>query len=336
MCLLSACSPGTRAPMDHADSSPSVHASLPPSTPAAVPVETASEPIVAGTFDIAVVGEASGVARSVRNSGWVYVLDDGPGSTGVLAIDTATNAATTVTVAGLEGRDTEGLAVGDCGRAGAHSCLFIGDIGNNQSAWESVSVWRIREPPLHGADARITVDGDVATYTYPDAPVNAEALLVERGAPYLVTKPERLPASSSAAPKPHLLGARRFADGELRDHGAIDLPEPETGTVGLAGALLGNVVTGGEKVGDRVVLRTYDQVAVYTPPEPDARLRTLRAWRPHRVATPRVRQGEAVTMDACGIWLTSEGVDSVWLTPWRSTPPDDEQEQACPTGNAHS
>ena len=97
--------------MDHADSSPSVHASLPPSTPA-VPVETASEPIVAGTFDIAVVGESSGVARSVRNTGWVYVLDDGPGSTGVLAIDTATNATTTVTVAGLEGRDTEGLAVG--------------------------------------------------------------------------------------------------------------------------------------------------------------------------------------------------------------------------------
>ena len=39
----------------------------------------------------------------------------------------------------------------------------------------------------------------------------------------------------------------------------------------LAGALLGNVVTGGEKVGDRVVLRTYDQVLVYTPPEPRAR-----------------------------------------------------------------
>jgi hypothetical protein len=271
---------------------------------------------------------------SVRNPGVVYVLDDGPGSTGVLAIDVADDSATRLTVDGLDGRDTEGLAVGACGRRTERTCLYIGDIGNNQGAWSSVDVWRLREPDLAGAPARRTVEGDVATYTYPDEAVNAETLLVDEGRPHLVTKPPRRSSDAGTAP-PRLLGARRFADGRLRDLGAIDLPAPDG--VGIAAAVVGNVVTGGEMAGGRVILRTYDHVLIYTPPQPGAPLRTLRRWTPREVDTPRMTQGEAVTMDGCGIWLVSEQVDSIWLVPWRSqTLEDDLQEEACPIGSAHS
>jgi len=307
----------------------------PPTRSASQPAGT--EPLVAGAFDLGVVGEASGLARSVRNPGVIYVLDDGPGTTGVLAIDvsdpSAAGTATSVTVDGLDGRDTEGLAVGRCGRRSARTCLYIGDIGNNQHAWPSVEVWRVREPDLATAPARLTVAGRAATYTYPDAPVDAEALLVDDGLPYLVTKPRTRP-DGAGAPPPRLLGARRFADGRLRDLGAIELPEPGGG--GLAAAIVGNVVTGGELTGGHVVLRTYDHVLVYEPPRRGAPLRTLRRWTPREVDTPRMAQGEAVTMDGCGIWLASEQVDSIWLVPWRSQVLDDLQEQACPNGSARS
>lgn len=320
-------------PVEHADSSPPTRTSIPP--PArSEPQPAGIEPFVAGTFDLSVVGEASGLALSVRNPDVVYVLDDGPGTTGVLAVDITDNSATRLTVNDLDGRDTEGLAVGACGRRGRRSCLYIGDIGNNQGAWPSVDVWRIREPDLAGAGRRLTVDGAVATYTYPGAAVNAEALLVDKGRPYLVTKPPR-PSDGSGTPAPRLLGARRFADGDLRDLGAIDLPEPDG--FGLAAAVVGNVVTGGEMAGGHVVLRTYDHVLVYTPPEPGAPLRTLRRWMPREIDTPRLTQGEAAAMDGCGIWLVSEQVDSIWLVPWRSqTLADDLQERTCPNGSAHS
>ncbi|HSK90757.1 MAG TPA: hypothetical protein VK875_05545 [Euzebyales bacterium] len=335
VCLLSACSGGSREPVDHADPSPPTRTPFPPPTRSA-PERAEPEPFVAGTFDLDVIGEASGLARSVRNPDVVYVLDDGPGSTGVLALDIRADRATTVTVAGFEGRDTEGLAVGPCGARGRRSCLFIGDIGNNQGAWTSVDVWRVREPDLSRTDGAITVRGDVATYTYPDAPVDAEALLVERGRPFLITKESR-PEGSSRTSRPRLLAARGFADGQLRDLGPIPLPLPASG--GWAAALYGNVVTDAELVDGRVVLRTYDHVMVYTPHRPGARLRTLARWAPEEIDTPRMPQGEAVTMDHCGIWLASEQVDSVWLVPWRSPPPDDAddaQEQACPNGSAHS
>jgi hypothetical protein len=358
--LLGACSGIWHEPVDHAESSPSARATFPPTTRSA-PREGRPEPFVAGSFDLDVIGEASGLALSVRNPGIAYVLDDGPGSTGVLAVDTTTGTTTRLTIEGLEGRDTEGLATGPCAgggrqRAGgrgpggegerqraAPTCLFIGDIGNNQSAWRSVQVWRIREPDLarrrsSASDdlphmSEITVTGDVATYTYPDAPVDAEALLVDEGRPFLITKERREPGSGRT-PRPRLLGARRFADGRLRDFGALRLPAPRTG--GWAAAFVGNVVTGADFDGERVVARTYDHVLIYTPHVEGAPLRTLRRWKPREVATPPLRQGEGVAMNRCGIWLISEGVDSIWLVPQHPRPVDDMQEVACPNGSAPS
>src|SRR5690606_34259905 len=160
-------------------------------------------------------------------------------STGVLAIDPVRNKSATITVRGLDGRDTEALAVGRCGPRTKRSCLFIGDIGNNQGAWPSVRVWRVREPDLRPWRKKLTVDGTVATYTYPGRPVNAEALLVEDGRPYLITKEPR--EGDRPSRRPRLLGAERFGDGQLRNHGRIRLPKPRSG--GWAAALYGNVVT---------------------------------------------------------------------------------------------
>jgi hypothetical protein len=352
--LLSACSGNWHEPVDHAESSPPARAGFPPTT-RSTPREAWSEPFVASAFDLDVVGEASGLALSVRNPGVAYVLDDGPGSTGVLAVDTTTGITTAVTVEGLDGRDTEGLAVGRCaggegerqraggrGSRGTPTCLFIGDIGNNQSAWPSVRVWRIREPDLarrmSASDGRnglpeVSVNGDVATYAYPQAPADAEALLVDKGRPFLITKERRDP-ESGRTPRPRLLGARRFADGRLHDFGRLRLPAPRSG--GWAAAFVGNVVTGAELDGDRVVVRTYDHVLIYTPHVEGAPLRTLRRWRPREVASPPLRQGEGVAMNRCGIWLISEGVDSIWLVPRQPRPVDDVQEDACPHGSARS
>lgn len=342
---ISACGGIARQPVDNADSSPPTSETVPPVESSRV--REGSQPVRAGAFDLDVVGEASGLARSVRNPGITYVLDDGPGSTGVVAVAGGSAPTTEVHVEGLDGRDTEGLAVAPCESGTERSCLYIGDIGNNQQAWTSVRVWRVPEPPLDEAPSALLVDGDVATYTYPDEPVDAEALLLEDGRPFLVTKERSSDVQES--PPPRLLGATAFADGALRDLGAIALPEPASG--GFAGAFFGNVVTGGEAVGGLVVLRTYDHVLVYQPPSRGADLSTLATWVPREIDTPLLGQAEAVTADHCGLWLTSEGVDSIWLVPAElpltsqrneapHTPADEldqkDEEQVCPTGSVRS
>jgi hypothetical protein len=331
--MLSACRGVAPEPVDHAEHGPPTHGTVPP--PSRSPQRRGDpEPFIAGAVEDAVVGEASGVAASVRNPGWVYVLDDGPGTDGVVAVDTVAGRVVRVVVAGLDGRDTEGLEVaGYTARRRSRSCLFIGDIGNNQDLWRSVDIWRIREPRLAARRRPVTVDGAIATYTYDGAPANAEALLVAGGRPFLVTK-ERLDPSTGRAPPPRLLAAADWGDGVLRDTGAIALPEP---TIGLAAATVGNVVTGGGADDGVVVLRTYDHVVAYTPPSPDASLDTLADWSAHEVSgLPVLPQPEGVSVDACGLWLVSERVDSVWLAPWTPASSGEVEEQTCPSGDGRS
>jgi len=331
--MLSACRGVVPEPVDHAEHVPPTHGTVPPPSRSAHARED-PEPFIAGTFDDALVGEASGVAASVRNPGWVYVLDDGPGTDGVVAVNTVHGGTVRIAVEGLDGRDTEGLAVARCtARARARSCLFIGDIGNNQDLWTSVDVWRVREPHLDGRHRTRTVTGTTATYTYDASPTDAEALLVADGRPFLVTK-ERLDRSTGRAPRPRLLAADAWGDGVLRDAGAIELPEP---TIGLAAAAVGNVVTGGDVGAGVVVLRTYDHVVAYTPPSPDAPLDTLADWSAREVpGLPALPQPEGVAVDACGLWLVSERIDSVWLAPWTPASSDEVEETACPSGDARS
>ena len=96
-------------------------------------------------------------------------------------------------------------------------------------------------------------------------------------------------------------------------------------------------MTGGA-VGDGVVvLRTYDHVVAYTPPTPDAPLDALPSWSPREVpGMPALPQPEGIAVDACGLWLVSERVHSVWLAPWNPAPSDEVEEHTCPSGDGRS
>lgn len=269
------------------------------------PFSCRTAPELVGTFDPAVVGEASGLAASRRTPGAWYLLDDGPGTTGVQMLAPDAGILGTVTVAGLDGTDTEDLAVGPCGPGDPTWCVYVGDIGDNAAGREAVQVWRFPEPGLvDGRAPEEPVGADVATLTYPDGPVDAEALLVDtEGVPYLVTKSE--PA--------RLLGAPGFADGVLVDHGVVPVPKPE---LPFAASAVGNVVTGGDAVPGRVLLRTYDEVVEYVAPALDAPLSTLPTWTPQPLPSPGLPQSEAVAYSAegCGWATVSEGVGDLWLT----------------------
>ena len=254
-----------------------------------------------GSFGEANAPEASGLAASRRNPGLLYLVDDGPATTSLLIIRARDgHLRGRLVVEGLDGVDTEDLAVGPCARGSERTCVYVGDIGDNTRGRDAVTILRLEEPDLVGG-LPSSVAAESISVTYPDGAHDAEALLVDQHATIgVVTKaPGR--AGRGAA---KLFLADQFRDGELTAAGRVRLPPPSQP---FASAIVGNVVTAGDMVPGGVVLRTYDAIYEFRGPK-SAPLRRFPGWPVTQLAAPSEPQGEAVAYgpDRCSLYTVSE------------------------------
>ena len=268
-----------------------------------------ARPRVVGRFGLQAAPEASGITAGHRNRGVLYVVDDGPGTTSLLAIDARTGRMLRrLPIEGFEGTDTESLAAAPC--ATGATCLYIGDIGDNTATRDSITLTRVREPSLQDKPPA-ALPSEQVTWRYPDWAWDAEALLAAPdGTLGVVTKdPGR---SGNGAARLYL--SPSFTSGTLTKGPRIRLPRPR---LPFASAVLGNVVTGGEAGRGRVVLRTYDAIYEFVAPRSAAPLRSFPSWPVEEVASPSERQGEAITYaaDGCGLFTVSEGSPALSSVP---------------------
>ena len=137
------------------------------------------------------VAEASGVAASRRTPGLLWAHGDSyVGEPYLHAFDARGASKGKVRLEGMEVADWEAIAVGPCG---ASSCVYVGDIGDNQGTRESITVHRLPEPlPTdRAAPAR-----EAFHATFPDGPHDAEAMFVSSsGEIFIVTKGETGPVA---------------------------------------------------------------------------------------------------------------------------------------------
>ncbi len=301
------------------DGSPPPPAATPPSADACVsPAACYGAPRQLSDFDVSVVPEASGLAASLRNPGLYYLVDDGPQTqvwvldpeAGLLgALQPSGFAAHPTPPPGFDGRDTEALAVGPCGPGDPNSCVYVGDIGDNGRRRDAIEIWRFVEPDLSAGIGE--VGADAVTLRYPDEAQDAEALLVDSaGVPHVLTKAPFDEETEVAGPS-RLYRAEAWADGALLFLGELPLPPP---AAALAAPVVGNVVTGADRHGDRVLVRTYDAVLEYVAPAPGAPLAELPSWPSAEIRGALLPQAEAVayTADGCGFLTVSERVGDVW------------------------
>ena len=254
-----------------------------------------------------VVVEASGVAASHRTSGAYYVISDEPGTDEVVAVREDGRLVVRIGVSGMSAENAEALAVGPCGPSGSGQCIFVGDIGDHVGRADVV-VYRFPEPDLT-AVMENAVAADAVRYTYPDAPTDAEALIVDdSGRPLIVSKAAFDEASATTGPTRLYRGD---PDGGVLDLlGEVDLPDPDRPVfTGIAG----NVVTDASSTDGRVLLRTYDQVLEYRAPDAGADLGGFPGWPLREVSAPSQIQSEAVGYrpDACGYVTISEFTGSI-------------------------
>ncbi len=125
------------------------------------------------------LGESSGVAASRRRPGVFWTMNDSGDGPFLYATDSAGSDLGAVRVRNATNVDWEDLATGPC--PDGSSCLYIGDIGDNNARRSHVVVYRLAEPdpPTGSADDRRTVPTlDSLILRYPDRPHDAEALAV--------------------------------------------------------------------------------------------------------------------------------------------------------------
>lgn len=174
-----------------------------------------------------------------------------------------------LTLRNVDARDFEGIARG-VDRQG-RAVLWVGDIGDNLDSWESVAVYRVREPLTLGVKS---VRAAEFRFTYEDRPHNAETILADPNSPQLWIVTKQL-ASGAIYKLPARLSQSR-----------INIAERVGGVGGL--------VTDGSMnpQGTGFVLRDYFDAHLYTGLPPGELT--------EKFPLPAQVQGEAIAFTATG------------------------------------
>ena len=127
------------------------------------------------------LSEISGAAASRTNPGILYIHNDSGNSNQVYLTNGNGDNKGTLTLTPVGNRDGEDIAVGP-GPVPGKNYIYVGDIGDNNSKYPSVLIYRFPEPDLTGKalPVNLNIDSlDIIELKYPDGPRNAETLMVD-------------------------------------------------------------------------------------------------------------------------------------------------------------
>lgn len=262
---------------------PGAAAALPIAPAAAAPVPAlgpirAAEKLLC-TYSTDELGEVSGIAQSQQHEDVVWMTNDSEGGPFLYAVDSGDcSIRARLTLLDTPARDHEALAVGR--DSDGNDVIWVADIGDNQGSWPYARIHKVIEP-TRLVDEPVPVT--TYRYTYPDGPVDAEALLAapKRERLWIISKEGgiggiyRLPSPMSPSLAP--MRATRVGDARSLVTDAAMAPD-----------------------GKRYVVRDYlsGEVFLGRPPgEAQARFRL-----------PLQPQGEAITWtsDGTGLIVASE------------------------------
>jgi len=144
----------------------------------AVPVTT---PVLPGTID-----EASGIADSKINPGFIWVQQDGGNPPELFLLSYTGTVQKKIPIKGVTNRDWEDMAVGNGPVAGTNY-VYIAETGDNSAAYTNYAIYRFAEPTL---TTDTVFNSDKITFQYPDGSHDAEAMLLDNSTKdiYLISK----------------------------------------------------------------------------------------------------------------------------------------------------
>jgi len=124
--------------------------------------------------------ELSGLACSKTNPGLLYTHEDSGNLNEIYITNTKGDDLGRIVLDGISNRDWEDLACGP-GPENSKNYLYVGEIGDNNSVYPTINVYRFQEPDLTSASSQTVVHvvPDKLNFYYPKSPVNAESLMLD-------------------------------------------------------------------------------------------------------------------------------------------------------------
>lgn len=146
--------------------------------PEAAPFEG---PQSVGVLDNPEIDEASGLAPSLNNPGYLWTHNDSGDRPRLFLIDSLGQHAGTLYLGGAMNRDWEDVAIGP-GPVKGRNYLYIGEIGDNKAQYNIKSIYRFEEPNYQNREfpLRDTIKTfETIRFTYPDGRRDAETLMLD-------------------------------------------------------------------------------------------------------------------------------------------------------------
>lgn len=246
------------------------------------------------------LAELSGLVVGRRNPDALWVHNDSGNAPAVYALSTDGALRGTYDLGDISVSDPEDIAIGPApGDAAPH--IYIGDIGTNNDARDTIRVLRFPEPDLAqlGPKQYDTITGiTVLEARYPDKPWNAEVLLLDPTTTdlYVITKVDQKPGTLFRWPSP--------------TPGQVAVLEPIR-DLDLSAFSLDGTPTGGDVTedGSGIVVRSYSSVTLWRR-MPGSPFQAAFETEPCPLRTPFEQQGEAVGLSQSGdtYYTVSEGL----------------------------
>lgn len=134
------------------------------------------------------VNEASGIADSKINPGYLWVQEDSGNPPQLFLVDHAAATVKKIFIKGASNIDWEDLALAD-GPDAAKKYIYIGEIGDNDAVHTVSAFYRFEEPVAATDTVRAF---DLIRFSYDDGPRDAEAFIIDNITKdiYIITKRE--------------------------------------------------------------------------------------------------------------------------------------------------
>ncbi len=253
-----------------------------------------SEPFgtVLGKVDLR-LAEASGLVASINNPGFLWTLNDSGNPSEVFLIDQQAHIRLVVTLAQIENRDWEDIAIDQ--RIDGKSYLYVADIGDNYTNYECKLIYRFEEPQLSNEMEYLISIFDTLTLRMPDGKCDAETILIDPQTHelFMISK-HGYEVSLYTAPQPLSLDTMMFEK-------ILTLPYSQI--------VSGSISSDGQKV----LLKNYTNI-YYWEKFDGENLMSMFLRSPINLPYHREPQGEAIawSRDGCAFFTLSE---SRWSEP---------------------
>lgn len=230
--------------------------------------------------------EASGLASSIANPGYLWSLNDSQNPSEVFLIDTMARVQMTCKLS-VDNRDWEDIAVGPGPKAGK-TYVYVGDIGDNAAVHDYKYIYRFEEPKLDTADKVITLT-DTLTISMSDGRRDTEAMLIDPFSKdlYLISKRE------------DSVGVYKVSQPFTREV----MTAQKVATIPFFKIVAGSISGDGLEI----LLKDYDHI-YYWKRAKDESLEKAMMRKPEMLLYKREAQGESITwkLDASGFYTLSE------------------------------